>query len=264
MLVRFAALTLTLCTFGGACAVAAETLEMAGSATVTNAFVAESKAAAEKDLGITITLRAGGSGAGLKEAAAGKIPLAMSSRELKADEVALGLVATLVAYDALAVVVNPANKVADLTRDQIKGIFAGTVTNWKDVGGEDQKIVVIVGAKTSGTRESFQDQVLGKEGAFGPSAIEVPDTPDQVAKVGQLKGGISYASPSQVDAKTKMVSVGGVSPTAEAVRTKAYPLSRGLFLVTKGEPQGVAKAYLDWVLGAKGQAAVAKRCVPIK
>lgn len=101
MLVRFAALTLTLCTFGGACAVAAETLEMAGSATVTNAFVAESKAAAEKDLGITITLCAGGSGAGLKEAAAGKIPLAMSSRELKADEVALGLVATLVAYDAL-------------------------------------------------------------------------------------------------------------------------------------------------------------------
>jgi phosphate transport system substrate-binding protein len=262
MLVRFAAIAVSLCSLGGA--FAADTLEMAGSSTVANAFVLDSKAQAEKELGITISVRAGGSSAGIKEAVAGKVPLALSSRELKDDETAQGLVATLVAHDALAIVANAVNPVADLSADQVKGIFSGTITNWKDVGGGDQKIVVVIGAKTSGTRESFLDQVLGKDGAFGSAAIEVPDIPDQIAKVGQLKGSITYASPSQVDAKTKLVSVGGVAPSAEAVQKKAYPFARGLFLISKGEPQGAAKAYLDWVLGAAGQAAVAKRCVPVK
>lgn len=192
--------------------------------------------------GVNITVSESGSGNGAKALLNGTCDVACLSRDLKASEksamAAKGVnpVAHVVAYDALPVIVHPSNRVKGLTIDQICDIYTGKITNWKEVGGADQRIVVISRDTNSGTFESFRELVLGKEKRVVASAEHTGSNGGTRQRVQMTRGAIGYAGLGFVDRTVKALEVNGVMPSVASVSAGQYPLSRELYLFTNGEP----------------------------
>lgn len=193
-----------------------------------------------------------GSSAGIESVLNGTSDIGTSSRDLKPEEGSLGLVDTKIALDAIAIIVNPDNPVTSLTTSQVADVFAGKIKNWNELGGPDLEIGLVNRDEASGTREAFSKLVL-KGGEFDPSAAVLPGTGQVRSVVAQSRIAIGYISLGFVDKTVKALVIDGVTPSEQTVADGTYPISRVLHFFTKGEPKGLAKAYIDFVLSPKVQ-----------
>ncbi len=209
-----------------------------------------------------VNVQGGGSSAGANAAMTGAAQVGMMSRDLAATEKELTPI--VIAHDGIALVVHPANSVSNLTKDQIKGIFSGAITDWSQVGGPPGRINVVSREEGSGTRGAF-DELIMKGADVAPRAV-VQDSNGAVREtVAGDRFGIGYISLGLVDARVKAVSVGGVQPTVESARAGNYTLVRPFLFVYQGQLSPDAKSFVDYVLGDEGQRTLAAEgLVPVK
>jgi len=229
-------------------------ISMVGSTSMEKLANALSEAFMEKYPDVTVTAEFVGSGAGVEAVTNGTADIGNSSRSLKDEEKAAGVVENVVAIDGIAVCVDPANEVADLTKEQLTNIYNGTVTNWKEVGGADEPIIVIGREAGSGTRGAFEELVDLVDGC--KYANELDSTGAVIAKVASTPGAIGYASLDALDDSVKALSLEGVEATAENIKAGNYFLSRPFVMATKGEiseQNDLVQAWFDFVLGDEGQ-----------
>ena len=229
-------------------------ISMVGSTSMEKLANALSEAFMEEYPDVTVTAEFVGSGAGVEAVTNGTADIGNSSRSLKDEEKAAGVVENVVAIDGIAVCVDPANEVANLTKEQLTNIYNGTVTNWKEVGGADEPIIVIGREAGSGTRGAFEELVDLKDAC--KYANELDSTGAVIAKVASTPGAIGYASLDALDDSVKALSLEGVEATAENIKAGNYFLSRPFVMATKGEiseQNDLVQAWFDFVLGDEGQ-----------
>ena len=212
----------------------------------------ESFMAMNKD--VKFTYNPTGSGSGIQAVSEGRCDIGLSSRALKDDEKASGLVETVVALDGIAIVVNPENPVSDLDIDTIAKIYTGEITNWKDVGGNDAEIVLIGREAGSGTRDGFTDTKDACQ-----YRQELTSTGDVINTVSQNPDAIGYASLSAVGDSVKALTVGGVEATEATVKDGSYVVQRPFVLVTKEGTKlsPAAQAFFDYALSADAASIIA-------
>ena len=248
----------------------AQTIENKGSDTMVNLALAWAETYMKERRSIRISVTGGGSGTGIAAMINGTVNLANASRAMKEDEFTqardngITPLEHIVAQDAIAVVVNPANPISRLTIPQLSDIFSGEITNWKDVGGEDRPIVLLSRESNSGTYVYFLENVIQydesiKGRLFSPDTLLLPSSEGISSEVRQNPNvigydGLGYVTPDQ---KTVAVAIAAgepyVSPSAETVNDGSYPIARPLYMYTAGEPEGEIKEYLDWIWGPEGQ-----------
>lgn len=201
---------------------------------------------AEENPGVTVNYTGSGSGAGVTSAIDGTADLGLASRALKPEEESQGAQAHIVALDGVAVVVNPANPVGDLTVDQIARIFTGEITNWKDLGGDDAEIAVYGREAGSGTRGAFEEIVGVTDNC--KYLNEYSSTGDVIGNVASNPSAIGYASLSAVGDNVKAVKVNGVDCTEATVQDGSYEIQRPFLMITKDGTQisDAARAFLDY------------------
>lgn len=202
---------------------------------------------------VTISPEFTGSGAGIEAVTNGTVDIGNSSRGLKDEEKANGIAENIVAIDGIAVIVDTANTVADLTKDQLVSIYKGEVNNWKDLGGEDQVIVVVGREAGSGTRGAFEE-ILGIEDEC-KYANELDNTGAVVAKVASTKGAIGYVSLDVLDDSVKALALDGVEATPDNIKAGTYFLSRPFVMATKGgisEQNELVQALFDYIYSDEG------------
>lgn len=193
-----------------------------------------------------------GSSAGIEAVSVGTAQIGTSSRDLKDNEKDLGLTDIPIAHDGIAVVVNENNPVKSLTTDQLRDIFSGKITNWKEVGGPNLEIERVNRDEASGTREAFFKIVMQKQ-KFDEDSVVLPGTGQVRQVVSRTKGAIGYISVGFVNEEVKAVTIDGIAPTKENVARGTYPISRELHFFVKEKPQGLTKEYIDYVLSDKVQ-----------
>ena len=215
----------------------------------------ESFMAMNKD--VKFTYNPTGSGSGIQAVSEGRCDIGLSSRALKDDEKASGLVETVVALDGIAIVVNPENPVSDLNIDTIAKIYTGEITNWKDVGGNDAEIVLIGREAGSGTRDGFESITDTKDAC--QYRQELTSTGDVINTVSQNPDAIGYASLSAVGDSVKALTVGGVEATEATVKDGSYVVQRPFVLVTKEGTKlsPAAQAFFDYALSADAASIIA-------
>lgn len=215
----------------------------------------ESFMAMNKD--VKFTYNPTGSGSGIQAVSEGRCDIGLSSRALKDDEKASGLVETVVALDGIAIVVNPENHVSDLDIDTIAKIYTGEITNWKDVGGNDAEIVLIGREAGSGTRDGFESITDTKDAC--QYRQELTSTGDVINTVSQNPDAIGYASLSAVGDSVKALTVGGVEATEATVKDGSYVVQRPFVLVTKEDTKlsPAAQAFFDYALSADAASIIA-------
>jgi phosphate transport system substrate-binding protein len=222
----------------------------------------------KKNPGKKIQVTGGGSGTGIAALVNGTTDVANSSRAIKQDEVdkvrqrySVLPVETPVARDGVAVYVNEANGVAQLTIEQLRGIYDGDVTNWKQVGGVDARIVLYSRENSSGTYVFFKEHVLKGED-FAAGAQTLPGTAAVVNAVAREKHGIGYGGAAYAKGVKEVRVAGkdgqGYVPSAENVKSGKYPLARDLFVYTRGKPSGEAREFIDYCLSPEGQTLVSQ------
>jgi phosphate transport system substrate-binding protein len=229
-------------------------ISMVGSTSMEKLANALSEAFMEEHPDVTVTAEFVGSGAGIEAVTNGTTDIGNSSRSLKDEEKAAGVVENVVAIDGIAVCVDPANEVADLTKEQLTNIYNGTITNWKEVGGADEPIIVIGREAGSGTRGAFEELVDLQDAC--KYANELDSTGAVIAKVASTPGAIGYASLDALDDSVKALSLEGVEATAENIKAGNYFLSRPFVMATKGEiseQNDLVQAWFDYVMGDEGQ-----------
>lgn len=229
-------------------------ISMVGSTSMEKLANALSEAFMEEHPDVTVTAEFVGSGAGIEAVTNGTADIGNSSRSLKDEEKAAGVVENVVAIDGIAVCVDPANEVADLTKEQLTNIYNGTITNWKEVGGADEPIIVIGREAGSGTRGAFEELVDLQDAC--KYANELDSTGAVIAKVASTPGAIGYASLDALDDSVKALSLEGVEATAENIKAGNYFLSRPFVMATKGEiseQNDLVQAWFDYVMGDEGQ-----------
>lgn len=238
-------------------------LTIAGSTSVQplSELLAEGFTAANPD--IKVTVQGGGSGVGIEQAIAGTIDIGSSSRELKAEEKAKGLEEFIICKDGIAVVVNKANAVKNLTMEQIKDIYAGKITNWKAVGGSDATIVIINRESGSGTRGAFEELVMGKETPLVKS-VEQNSTGAVKSAVAADKNAIGYVSLTGLSADVHSVTVNGVKAEPATIKAGKYLISRPFLYVTKGTPSELTKKFYAFVASADGQKIIEEEGLVLK
>lgn len=200
-----------------------------------------------------------GSSAGITNATSGVSEIGMSSRDLKDEEKASGLKETIIAYDGIVVVTHPSNKVKDLTMDQVKQIFTGKVTNWKELGGDDLEIVVVSREDGSGSRDAFQEIVGYSSGELVRSSIVASGNGNIKTTVAMNKHAVGFISFEYIDKTISTIDINGVEATAENVLQQKYSLSRPFLFVYKEENlTGAGQEFIDYILSPDGQAIVAE------
>jgi phosphate transport system substrate-binding protein len=259
------ALAFSLVAASGAFAQLSGSFTFGGSTTVAPFVYAAIEQFQKDNTGVKISYEGTGSGAGLTSLAAGQYSLAGSSAELSADQLKT-LVPTTVALDGLTPVVNKSVKLSNISKANLAAIFTGKITNWKELGGADSKIVVVNRDESSGTYKAFWEIVCqkdyGKAIAYTKDAIVAKENGEVAAKVASTPGSIGYVgmafAEEVIKAGGRSLMVDGVKDTIANVVAKKWPISRSLYLVTKGAPVAgsVEKAFIDFILSAKGQAIV--------
>ena len=185
----------------------------------------------QNDTGISFTYNPTGSGSGIKAVQEGRCDIGLSSRDLKTEEKEAGLSATVLAYDGIAIIVNPENPVTDLSLETIAKIYTGEIVNWSEVGGNDTEIVLIGREACSGTRDGFESLTDTEDAC--KYRQELTSTGDVITTVAQNPGAIGYASVASVKNTVKAVTVGGVAATEENIKNGSYVVQRPFVLVTK-------------------------------
>ena len=228
-------------------------ITLAGSTSMEKFANALAEAFMEKYPDVTVQAEFTGSSAGVEAVLGGQSDVGNSSRKLKDEEKEKGAVENIVAIDGIAVVTDPANTAADLTKEQLINIYNGTITNWKDAGGADQPIVVIGREAGSGTRGAFEE-ILKLEDAC-KYANELDSTGAVMAKVASTPGAIGYVSLDVIDDTVKLLTLNGVEANEENIKTGDYFLSRPFVMATNGEisaQNDLVKALFDYVYSAEG------------
>ena len=228
-------------------------ITLAGSTSMEKFANALAEAFMEKYPDVTVQAEFTGSSAGVEAVLGGQSDVGNSSRKLKDEEKEKGAVENIVAIDGIAVVTDPANTAADLTKEQLINIYNGTITNWKDAGGSDQPIVVIGREAGSGTRGAFEE-ILKLEDAC-KYANELDSTGAVMAKVASTPGAIGYVSLDVIDDTVKLLTLNGVEANEENIKTGDYFLSRPFVMATNGEiitQNDLVKALFDYVYSAEG------------
>lgn len=249
------------CTSGG---VTHQEVIVTGSTTLLPIAEVAGEMFAEEHEGISILVSGLGSSAGIESISKGSSDIGTSSRELKDEELDLGLDDSPVAYDAIAVIVHPDNPVGELTTDEVRAIFAGGITNWREVGGPDMEIGLVNRDEASGTREAFHKIVMG-DAVFDRGAVVLPGTGQVRAVVAQVEGAIGYISLGFVNEEVRAIAIDGVEPSEETVVSGTYPIQRTLHFFTKGEVNEATRDYMDYVLSPDVQDVIVREAgfIPI-
>jgi phosphate transport system substrate-binding protein len=246
------------------------TIENKGSDTIVNLALAWAEAYQAQNPEVRISVTGGGSGTGIASLINGTVDIANASRKIKPEEIeavqANGSVPVefIIARDAIAVIVNPNNPVSQLTLQQISDIYSGKFNNWMEVGGENRPIVRLSRETNSGTHLYFLEEVLrmGEEGNntfFSTDTLLLPSSEGISAEIRQNPNAIGYDGLGYVTDEMKVIAVAKtpgdayVYPSAETVNNAAYPIARDLYMYTNGEPLGLIKTYLDWILSSQAQ-----------
>jgi len=255
---------------GGSGTEKAAYIENKGSDTIVNLALAWAERYQQENLDVRISVTGGGSGTGIASLINGTVDLANASRQIKPEEVeeaeANGIepVEHVIARDAIAVIVNPENPVSQLTLQQISDIYSGKIDNWQEVGGEDRPIVRLSRETNSGTHVYFLETVLrlgDKENKtfFSSNTLLLPSSEGIIAEVRQNPNAIGYDGLGYVPDDLKMIAIakeaGGeyILPAVETVNNGTYPIARDLYMYTAGEPAGVVKVYLEWIMDVEAQ-----------
>ena len=249
-------------------------IENKGSDTIVNLALAWAEKYQGDHPEIRISVTGGGSGTGIAALVNGTVDIANASRRIKEEEVdeaksnGIEPLEHIIARDAIAVIVNPENPVSQLTLQQISDIYSGKITNWQEVGGEDRPIVRLSRETNSGTHVYFLETVLRLGNSkdktlFSMDTLLLPSSEGIVSEVRQNPNAIGYDGLGYVPDDLKMIAIaeetGGayVLPSIPTVNDKTYPIARDLYMYTNGEPTGVVKEYLDWILSSEAQQIVA-------
>ena len=230
------------------------TISLAGSTSMEKLCEAMSESFMETYPGVTVTVEYTGSGAGLESLASGSVDIGNSSRHLKDEEVAGGAVENVVAIDGIAVIVDPANSVSNIPADKLAAIYKGEITNWSELGGNDEAIVVIGRESGSGTRDAFEELLEVKDAC--KYAQELDSTGGVKAKVAATPGAIGYVSLDVVDESIKAVSIDSVEPTEANIIAGDYLLSRPFVMATNGEisaQNDLVKGWFDYISSDAGK-----------
>jgi phosphate transport system substrate-binding protein len=266
------AMTLFTCHLAGA---ADNSIQIKGSDTMVNLVQAWAEKYMEENPSDFIAVTGGGSGTGISSLISGTCDIAMLSREVKPKEIALAGKRNVkpreikVALDGLAVVVNPSNPVGKLTTQQLADIFTGKITNWKEVGGQDLRIVILSREVNSGTHVYFKEHVLRmgdpqSQAEFAPDALLMPSSQAIADEVTNNSSAIGYFGMGYISPKQKPVAIAAdekseyVEPLVDNVLTGKYPISRPLYLCENGEPAGNIKKFIDFAVSKEGQEIVLK------
>lgn len=243
---------------------AAEEIVINGSTTVLPVMQTAGEAFMAANPGVTLAISGGGSGNGIKALNEGLCLVAMSSRDIKPSEVEQGkargvnAVRTAVAVDALVPVVHPENPVNGLTAAQLRGIYTGAITNWKELGGADAAIVVVSRDTSSGTYETWEQIIMNKE-KVAPSALVQASNGAVAQAVSKNRRAVGYIGFGYLNASLKKLDVDGVEASPATALSREWPIARELYLFTNGEPTGAVKQLMDFLLDPqKGQKAVAE------
>ena len=213
----------------------------------------------EENNDVKIEINQIGSSAGITNAINGVSEIGMASRDLKQEEIDSGLIETTIAFDGIVVVAHPTNKVKNLTLEQVKKIFTGEVTNWKELGGDDLEIVVVSREDGSGSRDAFQEIVDYSSGELVRSAIIASGNGNIKTTVATNKHAVGFVSFEYVDETISTMDINGVEATPENVLKKTYQLARPFLFVHKdGSLTEAGQQFIDFILSSDGQAVVAE------
>ena len=267
--ILFAILALTL-------AAGTQAQKIKGSDTMLPLSQKEAETYMTENKGANVMVTGGGSGVGIAALIDGTTEIAQSSRKIKMDEklklqeAGVSYKEVVVAFDALAILVNPSNKVSQLTREQLEGIFTGKIKNWKEVGGDDAKIVVYSRETSSGTYEFFKEHVLNKKN-FASDVLSMPATGAIVQSISQTKGAIGYVGLAYLNKDVKAIKVSYnqgktyTGPSMETAKNKTYPIIRPLQYYYNSKFEAKVKSYMAYVLSDKGQKVIEQvGYVPLK
>lgn len=245
-------------------------ISVVGSTTVTVPMELLANTYQEKNPNIVIEVQGVGSSAGVKAAHEKTADIGMASREIKESEKTYGLKEIPIAHDGIAVVIHPSNNARDLTMEQVKGIYEGTITNWKEVGGADRPIIVVTREAGAGTRGAFEEIVGLHEDRNGkdvstitPIALVGEGNGTIKATVASKKDSIGFISLGTVDETVKALSIEGVPATAETVLEGEYPISRRLLILTQPEQSEKVSDFITFILGEEGQDIVSEHYIPV-
>lgn len=229
-----------------------------GSTSMEKVIGALGEAFENQNSGVTFTYNPTGSGSGIQAVQEGRCDIGLSSRQLKEEESANGLEATVLAYDGIAVIVNPENLVADLDVETIARLYTGEITNWKDVGGNDAPVVLIGREAGSGTRDGFESITGTAEQCMYRQ--ELTSTGDVITAVSQNPDAIGYASLASLKDTVRALTVGGVAPTEATIKDGSYVIQRPFVLVTRKDSalSDVAQAFFDFATSSDAAALIAE------
>lgn len=244
-------------------------IENKGSDTIVNLALAWAEAYQEVHSNIRISVTGGGSGTGIASLVNGTVSIANASRAIKKEELAeaeknnIKPFETVIARDAIAVIINPENPVNELTIQQISDIYSGKITNWLEVGGEDRPIVKLSRETNSGTHVYFLEEVLrlgSKENKalFSTDTLLLPSSEGITSEVRDNPNAIGYDGLGYVIPEVKVIAVAKIAgdyvmPSAKTVNDGTYPIARDLYMYTNGEPKGEIKNYIDWIISPEAQ-----------
>lgn len=259
-----------------------QVIQVKGSDTMVNLSTHWAEVFMEEHPGAQISVTGGGSGTGITALLNGTADLVNASREMteqekeKAREKGIEPLHIIVGYDGLAVAVHPDNPVSDLTLQQLSDIFSGEVSNWKEVGGPDMEIVVLSRETNSGTYVYFKEHVIQVGGKYqdrehSPRALLLPSSQAIVDEIEQNRAAVGYFGMGYLTESVKPLAVRKdetsppVRPDVESVKSGEYPISRPLFVISPGEPQGTVKEFVDFILSQEGQEIILEEdFVPVK
>ncbi|HPR56086.1 MAG TPA: PstS family phosphate ABC transporter substrate-binding protein [Deltaproteobacteria bacterium] len=245
-------------TLAGPAHAAGNEVTIKGSTTVLPIAQVAAEEFMDRNPGIKISVQGGGSGVGIASLLDRTTDIADSSRKIKGEEIDKAKAAGVspneiaVALDGIAVILHPSNPISALTKTQIKDIYTGKVSNWKEIGGPNAKIVAVSRDTSSGTFEAFETLAINKE-KVRPDALTTASNQAVAQTVAQTPGAIGYVGVGYLSPKVKDVTVDGIKCTRQTIQSGKYPLARELYMYTNGKPSGNTAKYIDFVLSKDGQ-----------
>lgn len=238
-------------------------INVEGSDTIVNMGQAWAEVYMEENPDVMISVKGGGSGTGIAALINGTVDFANASRSIKDEEVeeaeGVGIdpVEHKVAIDGIAVIINPDNEITGLSLTDLGKIYRGEISNWKDVGGTDASIIITGRDTSSGTYEYFKEVVVAndiEDAEYSPEMLNLASNQAIVDEVKNNAGAIGYVGLGYLTDEIKVAEVDGIAASAETAKDGSYAISRYLYMYSDGEPTGTLAAYLEWILGAEGQA----------
>jgi phosphate transport system substrate-binding protein len=242
----------------------AQKITLEGSTTLLSVAQSAAEEYADKNTSVDIIIRGGGSGVGITSLLDSNCDIANSSREIKEAELARAkslnkqLKIFAIAKDGITIIVNKNNPVSNLTKQQLADIYSGKITNWKEVGGKDEKIVIVSRDSASGTFETFAELVL-KGQKTARTALMQSSNQSIVLLISKTPSAIGYVGIGFAGGRIKAITIDNIASTPATIKSGAYPLSRALYMITLANAQPDIKKFIDFVLSAEGQGIVERQ-----